>query len=97
MSVGNGYVDNGSGSPTIYTLPTTAAIGSLVALQGSGSGLWQIAQNASQKIAFNQVTSTTGTGGSVASNSQYDSITLICITTNTGWAVNQCTGNLSVV
>ncbi len=97
MVVANGYVDNGSGTPTVYTLPTTAAVGSLVAVQGAGTGLYTIAQNASQTISFNAVTSTSGVGGSVSSTSRYDSITLICITANNGWAVNSSVGNFNVV
>ncbi len=97
MSVGNGYVDNGSGTPTVYTLPSTAVVGSLVAVQGAGAGLWKIAQNSGQSISFNAVTSTSGTGGSVSSTDQFDAITLICITANTVWAVNQSVGNFNVV
>lgn len=97
MVVGNGYVDNGSGAPTVYTLPATAAVGSQVAVMGSGAGLWQIAQNSGQTIHFNAVDSTTGVGGSVSSTGQYDSITLICNVANTGWVAYLSTGNLSVV
>jgi hypothetical protein len=97
MAVGNGYVSNDGATLVTFTLPSTAAVGSLVAVQGAGSGLWTIAQNSGQTIAFNAVTSTSGATGSVSSTSQFDSITLICITANTGWAVNQATGNLSVV
>ncbi len=97
MAVGNGYVDNGSGSPTVYTLPATAAVGNIVAVQGAGSGLWKIAQNSGQTIAFNGVTSTSGVTGSVSSTSQFDVMYVMCITANSGWAVNQSVGNLSVV
>jgi stage V sporulation protein SpoVS len=97
MAINNGYISNDGATLVTMTLPATAAIGSIVQVQGAGSGLWTIAQNALQSISFNSVTSTVGTGGSVSSTSQYDSITLICITANTTWAVNQSTGNLSVV
>lgn len=97
MTVGNGYINNGSGSPTVYTLPSTAAIGSIVAVTGINSGLWKIAQNASQIINFNGVSSTTGTGGSVSALSLYDCIQLQCVTANTTWVVIESMGNLSVV
>lgn len=97
MAVNHGYVDNGSGTPTVYTLPASAAVGDLVAVQGAGAGLWQIAQNSGQTIHFNAVASTTGATGTVSSTSQFDVIFLICITANTDWAVNQSVGNLSVV
>jgi len=97
MAVNNGYVNNGSGSPTVFTLPSTAAVGDQIAVQGSNSGLWQIAQNAGQQIIFNGVSSTSGTGGSVSATSQYDSLYLICITANTTFATTSGFGNYSVV
>ena len=62
MAVNNGYIDNGSGTPTIYTLPATAAVGSQLAVQGSAAGLWRISQNAGQQIIFNGGSTTAGTG-----------------------------------
>lgn len=96
MVIGNGYIDNGSGTPTVYTLPATSAVGNQVAVMGSGAGLWQIAQNSGQTIHFNAVSSTTGVTGSVSATSQYDSITLLCNIANTDWVVYQATGTLSV-
>lgn len=97
MAVGNGYVDNGSASPTPYTLPATGAVGDLVSVQGASAGLFKIAQNALQQIHFNGVSSTIGVGGSVTATGQYDSISLICITANTDWAVNTSVGTFNVV
>ncbi len=96
MAVNNGYISNDGATLVTMTLPSTASVGAIIQVQGAGSGLWTIAQNAGQIINFNAVASTTGVTGSVSSTSQYDSITLICITANTTWAVNQSTGNLSV-
>lgn len=97
MAVGNGYISNDGASLVTLTLPATAAVGQVVAVQGAGSGLWTIAQNAGQTIHFNAVDSTTGVTGTVSSASQYDSITLLCITANTDFAVYLSTGNLTVV
>ena len=97
MAINTAYVSNDTSTLVTLTLPATAAIGSIVQVQGAGSGLYTIAQNASQLINFNSVVSTTGTGGSVSSTSQFDSITLVCITANTTWAVNQSVGTFSVV
>lgn len=96
MAVNTGYVNNGSGTPTVFTLPSTAAVGDIVAVQGANSGLWQIAQNAGQTIAFNAITSTSGTGGSVTATGRYDTLYLICITANTGWAYNSGFGNYTI-
>lgn len=97
LAINQGYINNGSGAPTVFTLPATAAVGSIIAIQGSNSGLWQIAQNAGQSIHFNGLDSTVGTGGSVTSTSRYDSITLLCIVANTDFAVYGSSGNLDVI
>ena len=95
MSVGNGYIANDTALVTL-TLPATAAIGSVVAVQGNQSQGWQIAQNAGQSIAFNNVTSTVGTGGYIASTGVYDAATLICTVVNSGWVVNTSMGSINV-
>lgn len=97
MAVDNGYISNNGPTLVTFTLPAVALVGKVVAVQGSGAGLFKIAQNAGQTIRTNGGSSITGTGGSVSSSSQYDSIGLICITANTDWAVNQSVGNFNVV
>lgn len=97
MAAYNGYVANDGATLVTLTLPTTAAFGSTIQVQGLGSGLWKIAQNSGQSILFNSVTSTTGATGTVSSTSQYDSITLLCVVANTTWVATLYTGNLSVV
>lgn len=97
MAVGNGYINNGSGTPTVFTLPATAAVGTQVAIQGNNSGLWQIAQNSGQSISFNGVVSTTGVTGSITSTGNFDSLYLLCVTANTNWVATSFVGNLDVV
>ena len=97
MAVGLGYISNDGATLVTLTLPATAAVGAEVAVMGSGTGLWTVAQNSGQTIHFNAVDSTTGVGGSVSSTSRYDSMTLVCNVANTDWVVYQATGNLSVV
>lgn len=96
MAVGNGYVTNDGATLVTLTLPSTATVGQMVAVQGSAAGLWTVAQNSGQTIHFNAVSSTAGVTGSVSSTSQYDSLTLICNVANTDWAVYTASGNLSV-
>ena len=86
MAVNSGYVSNNAGLVTL-TLPTTAAVGSIIQMQGLGAGGWQIAQNASQLIHIGSSVTTTGTGGYLASSNQYDSLTLLCVVANTTWTV----------
>lgn len=86
LVVNRNFVADNAGLVTL-TLPTTGALGSIIRVFGNGAGGWKIAQNASQTIRLSATSSTTGTGGSVSSTNRYDSITLACIVTNTGWAV----------
>lgn len=96
MSTDNGYISNNASQST-FTLPTTAAVGKVVAVAGSGAGGWILAQNASQYIQFGPLVTTTGTGGSLTSTNQFDSVQLVCIVANDGWSVISSIGNISIV
>lgn len=95
-AVNNSYVSNNAGTVTI-TLPATAAVGSVINIGGLGAGGWVLAQNASQLIRFGNATTTTGTGGSLASTNQYDNVTIQCVVANTTWVVQSSIGNITVV
>lgn len=97
MDVNNGYIANDGATLVTLTLPATAAVGDIVAVQGAGSGLWTIAQNDTQVIHSNLGDTTTGTDGSLSSTSRYDRVTLMCIATDTDWVVNGSVGTLSFV
>lgn len=86
MAVNNGYIAN-NGAQVDLTLPVGASIGDTLIIQGKGAGGWKISQNVGQKIHFGSTDTTAGTGGSLESTHRYDSIELLCITTNTNWAV----------
>lgn len=92
----NGYIANNAALVTI-TLPATAAVGQIVAVTGAGAGGWKIAQNAGQQIFFGSSSTTSGTGGSLASTNQRDAIELICTAANTGFTVRDAQGNITVV
>jgi hypothetical protein len=94
--INNGYIANNVALVTV-TLPATAVVGSVISIQGAAAGLWTLAQNASQQVFANGGSTTAGVGGSVSSSSQYDSISVVCITANTGWAMNTSSGNLNFV
>lgn len=94
--VDNGYLTNNAALVTV-TLPTTAALGDIVAVVGVGAGGWLIAQNASEIIHFANADTTTGTGGSLASSHRRDSVELVCVVANTEWNVISSVGNLTVV
>lgn len=95
MAVGGRYIAN-NGSLVTFTLPTTAAVGSTVQIEGSGAGMFTIAQNAGEQIHFGNVSSTAGTGGAVAATHRYDGITLLCIVANDTWKVVTSFGNFDV-
>lgn len=94
-AINNGYICNNAGLVTV-TLPSTAAVGSIVRLAGKGSGGWKLGQNSGQTVNFGAYATTGGTGGSLASTLQYDSVEVICITANTTWEVLSAVGNLTV-
>lgn len=96
MAVSTGYINNGSGTPTVFTLPSTATVGQNVAVIGANSGLWRISQNASQVINFNGGATTSGTGGFILATSQYDTLFLMCVTANTTWVAYDGFGNYSI-
>lgn len=96
MSVNNGYIANNASLVTL-TLPTTAVIGDIVKIIGKGAGSFIIAQNASENIGYLDLVTTTGTGGSIGANEQYNSLELTCITANTNWIVSEASGNFTLI
>jgi hypothetical protein len=95
-AVDNGYIANNAGLVTV-TLPAAATVGKTVAIAGQGAGGWKLAQNSGQSIYFGSATTTSGTGGYLASTHRRDCITLVCITTNTEWEVYSSVGSITYV
>lgn len=96
MAVNNGYVSNNAGLVT-FTLPDTAAFGSVVRVVGKGAGGWKIAQNAGESIVWDEAASTTvGVTGFLASTDDFDSVELLCTTADTTWVVLSSKGNITV-
>jgi hypothetical protein len=96
MAVNTDYIANNAALVTL-TLPTTAALGSEIGVFYKGAGGWKVAQNASQQIRIGTSTSTSGTGGSLASSAAGDCIKLKCITADTLFEVFSTQGNITVV
>ena len=95
-AVNSGYVANNAALCTI-TLPTTAAVGDIVAIVGKGAGLFRLAQNASESINFIGVTTTVGVGGYLEATNRYDCVEVICTVADTTWTVRSSCGNLTYV
>lgn len=83
-AVNTGYVV-GNASQTTVTLPATAALGSIVAVQGKGAAGWILAANTGQTIQMGA--SATTSGGNLTSANLWDSVEVVCVTANTTWAV----------
>ena len=91
-----GVLANKSSGTLTLTLPTTAALGKVIRVSGM-QNTWRIAQNASQKIHFGKVTTTTGAGGYLESSNAKDAVELVCCVANTEWNVISSIGNITIV
>jgi len=99
MAVQTMYViDNGSSLVTL-TLPATAPQGSVMKVVGSSAGGWKIAQNASQQIVQNNLSTTSGTSGSLSSSEKNNCVELIASVggASTIWTVASSSGSLTFV
>ena len=92
MAINSEYIANNATVQCVLTLPSVAAVGDRVVIIGAGAGGWKVAQNASQQIVYGSKSTTIGTGGYMYSNSQYESLSLLCITANTLFTVIRPTG-----
>lgn len=97
MSISTNYIADNASLVT-FTLPSTAILGDVIQVWGKGAGGWKITQAAGQQINIGKVPSTAGTGGSVASTNQFDTIELRCITAgaSTIWT-SKVNGNITVI
>lgn len=97
LAVNQGYITNNGASLVTYTLPVTAAQGTVIKVAGFSAGGWTIAQNSSQEIFFGNTHTTIGATGTLSSSNQYDQVEILCVTANTSWVVLNSLGNLTVV
>lgn len=93
----NGYVSDNVASLITYTLPSTAAFGSIIRITGINTGFgWIIQQNAGQQVLVGAM-QTTVTTGSVASTDSTDSIELLCAKADLLFVALDWVGNLTVL
>jgi hypothetical protein len=92
-AVNSGYIISNAGQTTV-TLPATAAEGTVFAVQGKGAAGWILQANTGQVIHLGS--SATSSAGSLTSTNQWDSVTIVCVTANTTFAVTSVIGNLTV-
>lgn len=97
IPVNTGIIAN-KGSLLTMTLPTTSAVGDMIAITGINTALgWRIAQNASQQIFFGVTQTTAGILGSLSSIAIRDTVTLVCVVADLNWNIINSTGNISVI
>jgi hypothetical protein len=95
MTSNNGYIANRAGT-VAFTLPTTSAVGDVVAVTGINTATgWSIAYTTNQQIFFGTSTCTLTTG-SLASVNIRDTVYLVCMTANLTWNVVSSIGNITV-
>jgi hypothetical protein len=97
LLVDRNYVTDNGATLTTFTLPLTAAFGTVIQISGKSSGGWTIAQNTGQSINFGNITTTAGVGGSLSSSNQYDYVRLLCVTADITWNVIGAIGNITIV
>ncbi len=94
MVSNNGYIANNAGLIT-FTLPATSNVGDALGVIGKGAGGWLIQCGVGQTIVLGS--STTSSGGSLASTNAKDSIYIICTVANLEWEVGSAPqGNITV-
>ena len=83
MAANNAYVADCGSSQCVFTLPTTAALGSEFRVVGKGSGGWSINPQSGQTINYGSVAFT----AAIKNTNTYDSVTLDVTAANTGFTV----------
>src|ERR1017187_6653190 len=92
-AINNGYIISNAGQTTV-TIPATVAEGSIFAVQGKGAAGWILQMNTGQTCHFGSSASTSA--GSLTSTNLWDSVSIVCVTANTTFAVYSAVGNLTV-
>jgi len=92
-----GYICNHAATRVELTIPTMAAVGTIIRVTGIGAAGWKIKQNASQTIHFGNMDTTTGTGGSLASTQARDSVEIVCVVADLDFNILSSQGNVTVI
>jgi hypothetical protein len=83
---------------TTVTIPTTAAVGSVVRVSAMhATGKWKVAQNAGETIYVGNQSTTPGAGGYLESTARGDAVELVCVVADTDWIVVSMVGNITYV
>ena len=94
MAVNQGYFSNNVGQTT-FTLPATAALGSVIEIVATTAAGWTLVENSGQSIVYGN-TATTTTSGSLTTTAVGDTVRLVCSVADTVFTVLSSVGNLTV-
>lgn len=95
MAVNTGYIANNA-SEVVFTLPSTAPLGSVLRVVGKGAGGWTIEQNASQTQHYLGSSTTTGVGGDITAVEDLAAIELVATTADTDFTALSSLGNFTI-
>ncbi len=93
----NGYFVVAPGAAVSLNLPGSSSVGDIIVVTLDGATSFTIAQSAGQTIRMGNRVTTSGAGGSIASNDQGDTLYMVCQTANLQWNVINSMGNLTIV
>ena len=97
MAINNTYIAN-SASLTTFTLPVTAAVGSILQVIGSAlnTGGWKITYTTGQIIWGPAGSSTVTTGNAASAAAAAQVVTLECVVANTTWVITSNSGTITL-
>lgn len=93
LLVNNGYSTNNGAVQVVYTLPATAAFGSVIAVSGFSAGGWRINQGAGQSMRLGNTSTTVGAAGHMDSTDAGDCVYMLCVVADTTFVVQAPVGN----
>lgn len=97
MAVNTGYIClTGGTGDVVLKLPATAAIGNIIEITLDGATSFQVTQAASQQIVYGNLQTTSGTGGSITTTAQGNSLRMVA-QSSTRWNILSSLGSLTVI
>lgn len=98
LSADNGYTANNPIARINFVLPAIIGYGKIFRIVGKEVGLWEVTQNAGQRIYLGNLATTVGVGGKIQSTHARDCIEMLCTVANTEFTIiNGPQGNITVI
>jgi hypothetical protein len=93
----NAYIATSTDGATkvVFTMPASAAVGTIIQVTGKSSAFWEIDQIATTNQIHMGATSTTANAaGKITTAQQWASVTMMCTTADTDWVIISTTGTI---